>query len=261
MEYREFEGAVMDLDMAIELDPLNADAYYARGRLKFLTLKDKNEALRDIDVSIRINPDEPSYFVRRAEYKAYMAKFGFDQRLMLESAIRDMSFAIYIDPDDYELYKSRSKYNKELGDPLAAVEDYNKMIDMRPDLAGPYSERGIIKMHYDDYGSAIEDFTRSIELNPEKEENYRFRGLCRHNSVDYHGAIEDYSQAIILLYNEYLITSDRIRIQRLLADTYLKRGVASTSLGNTLNACDDFRRAYELGSRKGRNFMRKYCGF
>ena len=260
MEYREFDGADLDLDMAIELNPLNADAYYARSRLKFLTLKDKNEALHDIDVSIRINPDEPSYFVRRAKYKAYMARFGFDQRPMLESAIRDLSFAIYIDPDDYELYKFRSQYNKELGDPLAAVEDYSKMIDMRPELDGPYAERGIIKMHYDDYESAIEDFTSSIELNPEKEENYRLRGLCRHNTLDYQGAIDDYSQSIILLYNEYLITADRIKIQRLLADTYLKRGVASSSMGSTMNACEDFRRAFELGSKKGRNYIRKYCG-
>ncbi|MFC2125415.1 tetratricopeptide repeat protein [Bacteroidota bacterium] len=260
MEDRDFEGADLDLNMAIELNPLYAEAYYARSRLKYLTLKDKNEALRDIDISIRINPDEPDFFVRRAKYKAYMSRFGFDQSPMLESAIRDLSFAIYIDPDDYSLYKLRSQYNKELGDPLAAVEDYNKMIDLRPDLDGPYSERGIIKMQYDDYESAINDFTNSIELNPEREDCYRYRGLCRHNTLDYQGAIKDYSQSIVLLHNEYLITTEKIKVQRLLADTYLKRGVASISMEKTFNACDDFRRAFELGSKKGRNYMRKFCG-
>ena len=44
-EFRDFEGAVQDLNMAIELKPLSDQAYFARSRLKFLTLKDKNEAI------------------------------------------------------------------------------------------------------------------------------------------------------------------------------------------------------------------------
>ena len=259
-EYREFESAEMDLSMAIELDPLYADAYFARSRLKFLTLKDKIKAINDIDISIRIDPEIPGYFVRRAKYKAYLSRYGFDQGPMLESAIRDLSFAVYLDPDDYQLYKLRSQYNKELGDPLAAVEDYNKMIDLRPDLDAPYSERGIIKMQYDDYESAIDDFSHSIELSPEKENNYRFRGLCFYNTLNYQEAFENYSHSIILLHSEYEISTEKIQVQRLLADTYLKRGVASTSMGNPSYACEDFRRALELGSKKGRNYMRKFCG-
>ncbi len=259
-ENRDFDSAELDLNMAIELDPLFADAYFARSRLKFLTRKDKIEAVHDIDVSIRINPDMPDYFARRAKYKAYLSKYGFEQRPMLESAIRDLSFAIYLDPNDYRLYKLRSQYNKELGDPLAAVEDYNKMIDMRPDLDAPYSERGIIKMQYDDYESAIADFSHSIDLNPEKENNYRFRGLCLYNSLDYQGAYEDYSYSILLLHREYEISTEKIKVRYLLADTYLKRGVSATSMGNSFNACEDFRRAVELGSRLGRNYRRKYCG-
>lgn len=260
IEIRDFEGAEEDLNTAIELDPLSSDSYFTRSRLKFLILKDKNEAIKDLDIAIRINPDNPDYYVRRAEYKAYLAKYGFDDDAVLASAIRDMSFAIYLEPDNYDFYQMRSQFNKKRGDPLAAVEDYNRMIELRPDMDEAYSERGIIKMQYDDYESAIEDFTCAIELNPLKEDNYRFRGLCKHNQQDYEGAITDYSNSIKLLYGEYEITADKVQIRRILADTYLKRGAAATSHGNSLDACTDFRRAYELGSRKGLNYMRKYCG-
>jgi tetratricopeptide (TPR) repeat protein len=156
----------------------------------------------------------------------------------------------------------RTIVNKERGEQMEAVHDYNKMIELDPEQVEAYMERGIIKMQNDLYKSAIRDFTKSIELKDNNEQNYRYRALCRHNSLDFSGAYEDYSRSIKLLQEQYNFSEDeeKERIKRILADTYLKRGVAATSLGNSFNACSDFKMAYDLGSNLGLNYLRKYCG-
>ena len=115
-------------------------------------------------------------------------------------------------------------------------------------------------MQNDRYNEAIDDFSKSIELQPNKEYNYRYRGLCKHNILDFGGAYKDYSKSIQMLHEALHTADDTIKLRRILADTYVKRGAAATSLGNTYDSCSDFRMAYELGSRIGLNYLRKYCG-
>jgi tetratricopeptide (TPR) repeat protein len=261
-ELQDFESAEKDFIMAIKLRPDFAETYYEYSRYKFLTFYDKNEAIREINKAIQLDPTVPEYYIRRAEYKIALAKFHPRSREIYESALRDASKAIEMEPDNVEYYMVRTIVNKERGEQMEAVRDYNKMIELDPDQVEAYTERGIIKMQNDLYKSAIQDFSRSIELNENNEQNYRYRALCRHNSLDFSGAYDDYSRSIKLLQEQYNFSDDeeKEKIKRVLADTYLKRGVAATSLGNSFNACADFKMAYELGSNLGLNYLRKYCG-
>ncbi len=262
LEMEEFDLAERDFFMALKLRPDYPDIYYEFARFKFITYYDKNEAIKEINKAIKINPDEPAYYCRRAEYKASMAKFHPDSKKIYESALNDASIAIEMDSNNFNFYQVRTMVNKEKGDPLEAVNDYNKMIEINPYEYESYTERGIIKMQNDLYQSAIRDFTMSINLNLKNEQNYRYRALCRHNILDFSGAYEDYSQSIDLLRDQlkYLNGEEYDNLKRILADTYLKRGAAATSMGNSFNACSDFRMAYDLGSNLGLNYLRKYCG-
>ncbi len=261
-ELKNFIAAEKDLEKAISLHPDNPEAFYELAKYKFATLKNKNEAIRELDRAIQHDPEKAEYYLKRAEYKAYMAKYDFSSQELYESAIRDVSFAISLEPDNFEYYLMRSKLHKERGEPVQALEDYNKMIEINPGRVEAYAERGIIKMQSDRYESAIEDFSRTIELNPNAERFYRYRALCRHNLVDFDGAYDDYSRAIELLTEElnHIKTTENSMIKRTLADTYIKRGAAAIQEGNSYNACGDFRKAYELGSKLGLNYLRKYCG-
>jgi len=262
MEMKEYDFSEKDFKMALKLKPDYPDTYYELARFKFITYHDKNEAMKEINKAIKINPNEPAYYCRRAEYKAALAKFHPNSKEIYESALNDASIAIEMEPDNFNFYQVRTMVNKEMGDPLEAVNDYNKMIEINPYGIEAYTERGIIKMQNDLYVSAIKDFTKSIELNTNNEQNYRYRALCRHNILDFNGAYEDYSQSIDLLREQlnYSNGDEYDNVKRILADTYLKRGAAATSMGNSFNACADFRMAYDLGSNLGLNYLRKYCG-
>ncbi len=262
MALKDFQAAEKDIEMALRLNPENADAFYELARYKYMTLKDKNEAINELNRAIQHDPDEPRYYIQRANYKAYKAKFDFNGDDLYVSAVRDVTFAITLDPDNFDYYLLRSHLNKARGEPMEAIADYNKMIELDPYRIEAYSERGVIKMQNDKYRSAIQDFTQAIELDPGREEHFRYRGLCRHNIQEFNGAYEDYTKSIQLLRDELKRAQEKetVRIKRILADTYIKRGAAITSTGNTLNACSDFRMAYELGSKLGLNYLRKYCG-
>lgn len=262
MELHEYELAEKDFNIALKLRPNDSETHSEFSRYKFITYHDKNEAIREINKAIQLDPGIADYYVRRAEYKIALGKFHPRSSEIYESALRDASKAIEMDPDNVDYYMVRTIVNKELGEQLAAVNDYNRMIELNPNKIEAYTERGIIKMQNDLYKSAIRDFTKSIELNENNEQNYRYRALCRHNSLDFSGAYEDYSRSIKLLQEQLNFTEDdeKDRIKRILADTYLKRGVAATSLGNAMNACADFKMAYDLGSNLGLNYLRKYCG-
>jgi len=260
METKDYRGAYQDFSKAFELVPIYADGHYEYSRFKYLTLKDKNEAINEINRAIDINPQDARYYARRGEYRAHISKFDYDGERILKEAVEDLNIAVRMDPDNVAYRELRSEYNKELGEPDIAIEDYDVMIEINPDRVDAYTERGLIEMQNDRYNEAISDFTKSIELQPNKEYNYRYRGLCRHNTLDFGGAYNDYTKSIQLLHEALRTSDDSIKLKRILADTYVKRGAAATSLGNTYDSCSDFRTAYELGSRIGLNYLRKYCG-
>jgi tetratricopeptide (TPR) repeat protein len=261
-EMQLYDMAEKDFMVAMDLRPDDPEIHYAYSRYKFLTYHDKNEAIREINKAIQIDSQNPEYYVRRAEYKVALAKFHPRGSEIYESALLDATRAIELDPDNVDFYMVRTMVNKERGEQMAAVTDYNRMIELNPERIEAYTERGILKMQNDLYKSAIQDFSKSIELNANVEQNYRYRALCRHNSLDFSGAYDDYSRSIKLLQEEFNLAEGdpKERLKRVLADTYLKRGVAATSMGNSYNACSDFKMAYDLGSGLGLNYLRKYCG-
>lgn len=257
---RDISSAEEDFTMALKLKPDYHEAYCELARHYFTFLNDKNKAISALDHAIQYAPENSQYYVLRAEYKAYQARFRINNKDLYESAVRDVTFAIDFDPGNFDYYLLRSQYNRERGEPEEAILDYNQMIRLEPDRVEGYIERGIVKMQGDQYMSAIEDFTRSIELSPAQEKCYRYRALCKYNVLDYSGAFQDYSISIDLQTKAYKEAPNDKEIRRLLADTYIKRGASTVMQGNTYNACSDFRSAYQLGSRIGYNYLRKYCG-
>jgi tetratricopeptide (TPR) repeat protein len=258
---REYVNAEEGFKRCVEINPGFAATYYEWAKLKYILSSDKTEAIGLVSMAIQNNPNAAEYYKTRAEYKLFQARYNADSQSLIQSAIRDMTFAISIDTANYEYYLFRAELNRECGEPGLAIADYDKMISLDPDRYNAYTERGVIKMQNDRYVEAINDFSSAIRANPDDDRNFRFRGLCRYNTSDYRGAFQDFSSAVRLLNEEFTKSPDDLNLQRILADTYVKRGVSASSMGNTFNACVDFRTAYNLGSVRGRNYLRKYCGF
>lgn len=74
IEFEDYEGALEDLDHAIQTDSLNDGAFYRRGFVNAMLLKHK-EALSDFDRAIELNPKEPDYYSERG-----VAKLNLDNK-------------------------------------------------------------------------------------------------------------------------------------------------------------------------------------
>ena len=159
--------------------------------------------------------------------------------------------------DDYaSAYNNRGNAKYELEDWRgAAIQDYNKVIELDPDDSGAYFNRGNVKYELEDYYGAIEDYNKAIELEPDDAYGYYFRGNAKFKLEDYYGAIEDYNKAIELEPDD--------------AYPYYFRGNAKSELGRinasivdmTIVPCEDWKKAASLGHTNAANLVKTRCNY
>ncbi len=152
----DYESARQDYDEAIRLDPEIASAYVNRGLL-YHREGDIDAALADYNHSLELEPGNPFALNNRAF--AYAVKGE-----SLSEALGDASAAIDLQPDNGNFYDTRGLVYLKLGDPDAALIDYNAALDL--DTLYAYYGRG---MTYETLGmtdQAIADYTTFLDLYP-----------------------------------------------------------------------------------------------
>lgn len=92
--------------------------------------------------------------------------------------------------------------------------------------------------------AAIKLYSAAIELNPTVAQAYFSRGACKGNDIDFEGAIADYDKAIELnpKYMEAYANRGNAKI-----NAYTSKGTLEPKPEQTVNACEDFHKAKELG--------------
>ena len=123
---------------------------------------------------------------------------------------------------------------------MAAVDSYNRAIELDPKLTGAYWNRGIAYGELGDYQQAIKDFDRVVEVDPQNMRAYVKRGIA-------FGRVGNYLQAIL--------DFDRvIEANPKDASAYHCRGTAYLGLGNFQQAISDSNRAIELNPQYARAY-------
>jgi tetratricopeptide (TPR) repeat protein len=84
IDLKDYTGAILDYNKAIELDPDNANAYYNRGCTKS-SLEDFRGAMLDYNKAIKLDPDNA-----KAYYNRGIAKINLGRK---ESGCMDLSKA------------------------------------------------------------------------------------------------------------------------------------------------------------------------
>lgn len=142
-------------------------------------------------------------------------------------------------------YNNRGNAYMDAGNYSAALNDYNKAIEINACYPDAYYNRGILHANSQNYSNAIKDFSKAIELNKKYCYAYINRGNAKLMILDYHGAITDYNTAI--------------ELNPGYADSYANRGFAKNSLGDKNGACLDWEKAYNLGLENMKEIMIKNC--
>lgn len=115
----EFEAALIDYNMAIELDPDYAQAYFNRALVE-IKLEQYEKALADFDKTIDLNPNYPDAYINRGNVRDLLGSF--------EDALTDYNTAIQLSPDQANAYYHRGSLKAKLGRTDEANEDLREAL-------------------------------------------------------------------------------------------------------------------------------------
>ncbi len=233
---KDYKGAILVFNEAIEENPQSADDYCFRGSSKNY-LEDYRGALQDYNKAIELNQEFGLAYFYRGKLKITLEDY--------RGGIQDFNKAIELDSEFADAYINRGEAKSKLMDNRGAIQDHNKAIELEPRNFGAYYFRGLAKSDLKDYRGAIQDLTKSIELNSEFWGAYFFRAEAKSVLEDYRGAIQDFNNAIELEPN--------------CTEAYFHRGMAKLIIGQMDSGCLDLSKAGELGYSDAYDAIKKYC--
>jgi tetratricopeptide (TPR) repeat protein len=209
MNTRNFEGALLDLNKAIDIEPNYSIAYTLRAVL-YLT-SNPRQAIADSDRAIKLDPNNFINFISRAAAKRRIAD--------IPGALADLDRAVAINPvaESYRPYLGLGNSNtavqtqtiepnsvafyltsankKQLqGDLKGALADLDLAIKVQPTALIFVVRAMFKKQKLEDLRGAEVDLSRAIELRSDEPYFYLLRASLR-EVKNKKGAISDLQQA------------------------------------------------------------------
>ena len=211
------------LSVAIDSDPICAEAYCLRGKAQTRT-NEYQKAIVDFSSAIKINPKYQEAYHERGLAMMELGDY--------KKAIEDFTAIINIDPQSVDAYFRRGRALSEMGAPEKAIDDFSKIIEIDPKDVGAYYHKGEALLKLKKNHEAVLNYSRAIEEIPGSEHMYYCRGLAKVLSRDFESAMSDFSTTIDTD-PEY-------------AAAYLERGLVNYWLQNYPKAAEDLKKAIEL---------------
>jgi len=113
----DYEGALLNYDRAIQLEPDFGGAYLNRGNARS-DLGDNQGAFADFNQALKINPNDADAYIVRGLARQQLGDS--------QGALADFNQALKINPNDAKAYIGRGLARKQLGDKQGAIEDLKK---------------------------------------------------------------------------------------------------------------------------------------
>jgi tetratricopeptide (TPR) repeat protein len=156
----DFDGAIAELNDALELSPQDSGAYFLRG-VCHLGKSDSDAAIADLTRAIdgKLNPLALSLaYMYRA--RAHAAK-GADQR-----AFADCTEALRSDDNNADAYLLRGKLRRRNLEREGAVADFNEAIRLKPTSSEAFIQRAQAFREIGDTAKAKADYAEAVKLDP-----------------------------------------------------------------------------------------------
>ncbi|KAF0129947.1 MAG: TPR repeat-containing protein [Bacteroidetes bacterium] len=114
---------------------------------------------------------------------------------------------------------------------------------------------GVLRYQIGDYLGALEAFNKAFEENPKTDDFmiYSYRGNTRSKMGLHTDAIADFDKALMLRPKRIVDYPNWIR-------NYFNRGVAKYYINNGTGACEDWKKAYDLGYGSASEYLYDFCG-
>ena len=247
-----FKAAIENLNLSIQIDPNNPFAYYYRGEVYRMGIRNYEKAVEDFTKCIQMQPENAmAYFSRGLSYQ--------DSEKNIE-AMKDISKTINLDPDNTDAYFIRGILKSGMKDRVSAISDYDEILK-REKTAKPtiyrmgtvYNNKGYCLIELGKLDEALPYIIKALELEPNESYIWSSRGEYYYKKGDYKSCVLDMSKAI-----EVSDITDAGGSGESGWPYYL-RGLAKIKLGQKMDGCKDLSKAGELGTSEAYKAISEYC--
>ena len=191
----------------------------------------------------------------------------YDEIGQYEKGIEILNLAIEKEPEYLGAYINRGAYKSSLKNYESAISDYKKVIELDSkntlaiyNIGNSYRQSGNLKKAKEFYDLALEtkggeiiviDYEPNSVLEKSlydvpSAEIYYNRGLVFYDLLDYEKAYSDFSNSLKNGFEP--------------ADNYYMIGSCLLMTGNTKLACEQYKKAMELGDKMAKSEFEKHCG-
>lgn len=245
-----------------------AQVYYHMG-LSSLELKEYDNALNFFEEALRFQPGKADFY---AEIGRAYSKIGDNE--LAQIAFEE---ALSIDPD--HLIAKQGIATVKAGNDPDLIKTLTEVIDDSSANSQTFKQRGYYQMNNGDLENALKDFSEAIKLDDMDPETFFYRGKVYGKLKSWKEAEKNLSKAIELdpQNPEYFLARGQNRylskaLQEALADftifinldpenpsAYYHRGITYQRLKEMGLACQDIKKAADLGMEQAQTIWEKIC--
>lgn len=149
-------GCTRLIDRTREPPKNRANAYVRRG-MAYLSMRDLERAVLDLDQAIKLDPKMTDAYGNRAV--AHILRKDY------ERALQDANESIKFDAKNGGAYNNRGVAYRELDDLPRALADFDRAIRLDAKDPRPYYHRGVVHHRMGDRTKALADVRRSLQLD------------------------------------------------------------------------------------------------
>jgi tetratricopeptide (TPR) repeat protein len=233
-------------------------------------LKDHARAIAYYDSALRLNANEPDYFVNR----------GLSKEAVKDStAVSDYESALKLNPNHTLARHNYNALKAKKGQSSTFEDRLTETISADSTMLYPYLERALQRFEGGYYKGAVEDYSNALEIDPSDEEIWLGRGLAREKLKDYEGAFSDYTRAIdikedffkawinrgnvLFKLERYADAIEDFNVALIYQSNYApaiyNRAMAKAKMKNKQGACEDLKLAEGLGMEIEAKVKSKVC--
>ena len=159
---------------------------------------------------------------------------NFYQQKNFSAALESYNRALQLNPQLAEAYNNRGIIFHELNQETSAIQDYSAAIKIKPNFAQALNNRGNSFAALGQFQNALNDLKAAVKLSDKTAEIHNNLGSVYFSMKNYSEAVNEYTQAINLNSNY--------------AEAYYNRAAVFYSQGKYIDALPDAKRALDLNS-------------
>jgi tetratricopeptide (TPR) repeat protein len=186
------EDALRELDVALDIDPEAAFAYYNRG-IVLQTLKRFSAALASYDAAIALKPDYAEAFCNRGNTLAELKR--------LHESLASFDRAIALKPRYAQALANRATVLERLARSQEARTSLESAIACAPHFAEAHYNLANILRQRGDLEQAVAHYERALAIMPNFAEAHNNLGVALSNAGKFEQAVARYERALAIMPN------------------------------------------------------------